>query len=245
MSATNCKKCGGRSCVTSLGWCTLCGAEDGVEEVPLEWMQTISGRRVYPARLRVEDIDIEDIAHALSGMCRFAGHCKHFYGVAQHSVLVAEYVMARKRPLNEARWALLHDASEAYLGDITWPLKRHPAMRGYRDLERDAMSVIATCFGLEGPEPPIVKEADLAILATEKRDLLNAGPSHDDKAVREVAAVRKTHDDWHCDHVEPNVDRIVPMYPPEARGAFLDLFYRDLFPEHPSTAAWKSRQTIA
>ncbi len=214
------------------------------EDVPLEWMQTISGRRVEPGRLRVEDIYIEDIAHALSHICRFAGHCKSFYSVAQHSVLVADYVMKRGRSINEARWALLHDASEAYLGDITWPLKQHPAMRGYKEIERHAQAVIAQCFGLEGDEPPIVKEADLAILATEKRDLLNAGPSHDDKAVREVAAARKTHDAWHCDHVEPNAEPIVALGPAMACGTFLTVFYRELFPnfEQPRDSETLSRR---
>ena len=78
-----------------------------------DWMQTHSGIQFWPLDPRPEDILIEDIAHALSNQCRFAGHCCFHYSVAQHSVLVSENV-----PAQDAMWGLLHDAGEAYLVDL-------------------------------------------------------------------------------------------------------------------------------
>src|SRR6266516_3714044 len=68
-----------------------------------------------------EDIDLKDIAHALANQCRFTGHVREFYSVAQHSVLVSQFCDA-----SDAQWGLLHDASEAYLSDIARPIKKHP-----------------------------------------------------------------------------------------------------------------------
>ncbi len=83
------------------------------------FLPTCTGRSVHILNPRPEEIDIEDVAHALSHACRFAGHVPAFYSVAQHSILVSELLDART-----ALWGLLHDASEAYLHDLTRPLKR-------------------------------------------------------------------------------------------------------------------------
>ena len=88
-------------------------------------MNTASGRLVDPFNLRLEDIAIEDIAHSLSMQCRFNGHCARFYSVAEHSVLVSRLVLPKNR-----LWGLLHDAQEAYLGDIITPIKQQvPAIQ--------------------------------------------------------------------------------------------------------------------
>src|SRR5579885_2784587 len=83
-----------------------------------DWIQTYCGVAFYPLDPRPEEILIEDIAHALSMLCRFTGHVKRFYSVAQHCV----YVSHRCDP-KDALWGLLHDAAEAYLNDISRPVK--------------------------------------------------------------------------------------------------------------------------
>ena len=90
-------------------------------------MVTYTGKEFYPLDPNPADIDIKDIAHALSNCCRFAGHIKSFYSVAQHSVIVSELC----EPEN-ALAGLLHDASEAYLSDIARPVKYTEQMEGYR-----------------------------------------------------------------------------------------------------------------
>ncbi len=128
-------------------------------------MQTHTGRIIDLARFTEEDICIEDIAHALSQIIRFTGHAKAPYTVAQHSLLVAEIA-----PPQHRLWALLHDASEAYLGDVASPLKA--LLPQYQDLEEKFQKVIAGRFALPWPIPPAVKHADRVVLMAEKRDLL-------------------------------------------------------------------------
>lgn len=133
------------------------------------WIQTYTGLAFYPMSPKVEDIQIVDIAHALSQICRYGGHCSRFYSVAEHSVLLS-YAVA---PEN-AFWALMHDASEAYLGDIPRPIKSRLA--GYVEAERNLMYVICESFGLEPEEPAEVKEADTRILMDERRQLMSLPP---------------------------------------------------------------------
>jgi 5'-deoxynucleotidase YfbR-like HD superfamily hydrolase len=130
-----------------------------------EWFLSVKGRQLYPFDMRPEDVDIEEIAHALSMLCRFNGHCREFYSVAQHSVLIAQAL-----PPDLALVGLLHDATEAYCGDMIRPLKR--SMPAYREVEDRIWSVIAERFGLPQELPPDVKEADTRMLQTERRDLL-------------------------------------------------------------------------
>lgn len=134
------------------------------------WIQTFSGRQFWPLDPKPGDVDVADIAHALALKCRFAGHCKAFYSVAQHSVLVSTVV-----PEEEALWGLLHDAAEAYLADLPRPVKAEtPA---FRDAEGRIMRAVAERFGLAWPEPEGVKLADAVLLVTEQRDLMGPPPA--------------------------------------------------------------------
>jgi uncharacterized protein len=199
-----------------------------------DWIQTYTGRRVYPLDPSPEDIDIADIAHALSNVCRFTGHVREFYSVAQHSVIVSECV-----PAPFALLGLMHDAPEAYIGDISRPLKKSLAAlddagpssgrlgtyEPIRFAEGRLMDAIAARFGF-GP-PSVGQEgyerrefdeawqrvgaADVLLLATEARDLM--GPLRPE---------------WH--HCEANgfpvlLAPIVPVPPAEAEAAFLARFH--------------------
>lgn len=134
-----------------------------------DWMQTASGRQFWPIDPRPEDISIHDISHALSLMCRFGGHCDRFYSVAEHSVLVSQYV-----PEEDALWALLHDASEAYIADIVRPAKKH--IEGYAAIEKNIMIAVCDAFGLPVVEPDSVKKADNGVLADEAAQIMGDRP---------------------------------------------------------------------
>lgn len=129
------------------------------------WIQTFSGKRFAPARPLPELFDIRDIAHSLSLLCRFNGHCRVFYSVAEHSVRVS-----RLLPDRLARWGLLHDLGEAYLGDLPRPIKAQFPL--FVEIEENLLTIAASVFGLPWPMPPEVKAADDVLLATEFRDLM-------------------------------------------------------------------------
>lgn len=167
-----------------------------------DWINTYTGRQFWPLAPSVEDVDIQDIAHALSLQCRFTGHVREFYSVAQHCCLVAERV-----PLGDRLWALLHDAPEAYLIDLARPVKRAPAMKGYRDAETRLMDVIARRFGLTGACPESVHEADNRMLMTEAHALMTMHPQWLHEAP------------W-----QPYTGGIDPWAPEIARGRFLHRF---------------------
>lgn len=144
-------------------------------------IQTFTGKKFWPLAPRVEDICIEDIAHALSLKCRFGGHCKVFYSVAQHCVLVSELL----EPSTESTllWGLLHDAAEAYLPDFPTPIKEffyvqyEEAAYYISTLEYQINYCIQKALGI----PPnsynhhLIKAADLKALATERAQLMSEG----------------------------------------------------------------------
>jgi hypothetical protein len=133
-----------------------------------DWMQTASGRQFWPLDPRAEEIHIEDIAAALSKLCRYGGHCKRFYSVAEHCVL-----MANAASPSLAFAALMHDASEAYLSDVIRPIKRH--LPQYGEIEAALERVLAQRFGLVWPLPAAVKTLDERIIVDE-RDQAMAEP---------------------------------------------------------------------
>lgn len=128
-------------------------------------MQTYTGKLVDLANFTEEDVRLPDIAHALALINRFTGHTVFPYTVAQHSVVVSQLVDAC-----DAMHALLHDASEAYLGDISTPLKS--LLPDYVQLEEHVQRTILRKFGLRWPIPPAVKVADTRALLHEKSKLM-------------------------------------------------------------------------
>ncbi len=128
------------------------------------WMVTASGRRISITDPQPEDICIHDIAHALANICRFGGHTKRFYSVAQHSIMVSDEVDNQ-----HALQGLLHDATEAYLGDVVGPLKR--VLPDYLALEKKWRGAICEAFHISVEIPGEVKVADNRAMSTELRDL--------------------------------------------------------------------------
>lgn len=127
---------------------------------------TRSGLRFDILEPTPDMVCIEDIAHALAAIPRFNGHTAKPYTVAQHSVLVASWAT----PFMKLT-ALMHDAAEAYIGDITGPLKRYLGEE-IKEIEERVELIIARKFGLIYPLPSVIKEYDLSALATERRDLI-------------------------------------------------------------------------
>lgn len=132
-------------------------------------METRGGRVFHYQGDSLDDININDIASALSKCCRFVGHCRRFYSVAEHS-----YYASYQVPPAYAYAALLHDASEAYLSDIASPIKRQ--MPEYKVIEEGLMDRIAKRFELEPKfwHDPIIKRADMEMLKTEAYQLFDS-----------------------------------------------------------------------
>jgi hypothetical protein len=142
-------------------------------------IQTFTGKVIDLGMVTADDIDIRDIAHALSLINRYTGHTLVPYSVAQHSVHVSNLVGDEF-----AKWGLMHDASEAYLGDVSRPLKS--MLPDYKLLEEMVQRAVADKFGLTLPIPPEVKAADNVALMAEKRDLM--GSDLGDWGISDLAA---------------------------------------------------------
>ncbi len=145
-----------------------------------------------------DSICIEDIAHSLSLLCRYNGHTPTHYSVAEHSIRCSYEV-----PHEFAKQALMHDAAEAYIGDVASPLKA--LLPDFQRIEEAVEDAVAVAFDLPAYLHPLVKEADLRMLATEKRDILF-----------------KDDEEWPVlKDIHPFPDRIFPLRAREAEFGFL------------------------
>lgn len=154
-------------------------------------------------------IDIESIAHALSNQCRFGGHVRKFFSVAQHCCIVASYIQHTTGDADATMWGLLHDASEAYIVDIPRPLKNCDDFKHYYVFEKKVMDAVIARFDLDPTPPSIVWEADELGLAIEAK--YNLQP-----VVKEI---------WHAlPEVPPYIDGINCLPPAEAKEWFLWLY---------------------
>lgn len=128
----------------------------------MTWITTHSGRQVELCDPQPDQICIEDIAHALSLLCRFTGHVSTFYSVPQHSVLVS-----RACPPHLRLQGLLHDAQECYVGDWSTPLKAslsECALADFRRMETRLIAAIGEALGVDLHHDPTVKHFDRALL---------------------------------------------------------------------------------
>ena len=145
-------------------------------------------------------ISIGDIAHSLANLCRYTGHTHNFYSVAQHSVLVSKVV-----PQKRALAGLLHDATEAYIGDVAAPFKS--LLPKYRAYEKKIMEVIADKYSFEYPFHDSIKKADHKVYGWERSDIDIAWSSQLDNLNYESAP-----------------ETIQPLPPQEAYRIFIERF---------------------
>ncbi len=159
-----------------------------------------SGRLFDLANPSSAEIAIDDIAHGLAHTCRFAGQCDGFYSVAEHSVLVSQVVSVSTLA------ALFHDAAEAFIGDMSRPLKQ--LLPEYAQIEKRIQLIIFASLRIEWPPPPEVKVADLSVLAAEQRVLMPPGTN-----------------EWlRLANVTPASVIIRRLNPVQAKQAFLDRY---------------------
>lgn len=146
------------------------------------------------------EYSIDVIAHALSNLCRYGGHSRRFYSVAEHSVVVSHLV-----PSRYALVGLLHDASEAYCGDVASPLKR--LIPDYRRIEDRVQEAIANHFNLPFPFPKEVHVADKRAYLTERRMITDGTDAL-----------------WHTEFKPSSKVKIVGFTPAQAKSLFLNRY---------------------
>jgi uncharacterized protein len=176
---------------------------DASPPAPGPYLQTVSGRWVNPFDPDPDQLDAGDIARALANQCRFGGHSRVFYSVAQHSVIVSELVEQRGGDAEDVFAALMHDASEAYLGDMPHPIKHRSSLgAAFKAAEDHLEAALRERFRIKADVPEI-KRADRALLATERRAFSAEG--------------------WHwpeLEGVEPLELELTAVAPDEAAQAF-------------------------
>jgi len=174
---------------------------DGREGDPIE---TFTGGRFYPFDPRPSEVRLTDVAGSLAHTCRFGGHCQRFYSVAEHSLYVARELADRGERIQA--YGLLHDAGEAYVGDVPRPVKSQ--LGDFEAVEARIRAAVWDAVGLPTPTEPewaAVMAADDRLLAHEADRLLDDGS-------------------WATDPSELSydLDAADPTTPSEARAMFLD-----------------------
>jgi len=168
------------------------------------WFISRSGRKWDVWMPTVEEVHWPDVAESLAKQCRFNGHCRGHYSVAQHSVYVADLL-----PPELHLYGLLHDAHEAWMGDIIRPVK---VLLGetLKAVERDLDRIIYAAAHIEPPSDDIkaeIKQADLAMLGAERRDLID---------------LTSIHTEWVAlERVPPADTKVVPIDWETARQVYL------------------------
>jgi hypothetical protein len=204
----------------------------------MSYIITRTGQKFDFDAFTSDDICIPDVAAALSKLCRFTGHTTKFYSVAEHSLLVAQLVGLNGGSIRDQLWGLLHDAPEAYVGDMSTPLKAY-LLDEYEScyIHLHDMIMLSLCHKLGLPEtmPALVKRCDHAAYALEfdylfsrssavaeasksltLRTVQNQGVCRDDGLTMPTIPVKQLLTCWH------------PAY---AETRFLDK-YRALYQEH-------------
>lgn len=172
------------------------------DEAKFDYISTYTNKHFHFMSPSEDEVCIEDIAQALSNLCRFSGHVKEFYSVAEHSIILADYVMDKYGNADMALTALLHDASEAYIVDVPRPIK--PYLTNYQDIEGGISKVINNVFKVH-PMCDVIKDLDHNIVCDEAKVLFKSVP------------------DWVQYYKEVGVT--LRMYTPEeAREAFMSKF---------------------
>lgn len=139
----------------------------------MDWVETYTGKKINLLSPDPYSIDIQDIAHGLSQICRFSGQCSHFYSVAQHSINMTIELHKRGCGPRLMLLGMLHDAAEAYIGDITSPLKR--LIPTYRKIEKTLQDVVWIGLQITPPaqwEKEIIKRTDELLLGYEAQNLM-------------------------------------------------------------------------
>ncbi|MHB1869610.1 MAG: phosphohydrolase [Steroidobacteraceae bacterium] len=162
-------------------------------------MLTASGRTFDPRAMAADgttgSVTIEDIAHSLSHICRFGGHCERAYSVAEHSLYVADILKSRGMPAAGQLAGLLHDGHEAYCGDVPTPIKRALG-EPWREFESGVEKAVHAALGVSNlmdTWQASVHDADLSALVTEIRVLFLA-PADAEARIRALG----------LQHVEPH-----------------------------------------
>lgn len=181
----------------------------GKNEIKDSWIRTYSGNKCFFFKPEKSNIDIVDIAHALSLVCRYNGAVRRFYSVAQHCCIIAQKLLDETGERHIAYQGLMHDSSEAFISDIPRPYKKH--FEGYKEAEERFEKWLAEKFYYRYPYSMGVKDHDVICLVTEMRDMLEG-------------------EDWMKVGPHPYPETIQPLDWGAARANFL-VYYHMLRPE--------------